>query len=128
MVETNLREEKGKEIALRNDLKRIDVDRYEVRSMNRKIAYDVVSTEQGWICTCPDHTFRKVVCKHIYAVEFSIKLRQAVKEKNSVTIEQLNQNLCVYCNSSNIVKHGIRHNKNYDLQRLSETIFIQSRI
>jgi len=44
-MKTNPREEKGKEIALRNDLKRVNVDRYEVSSMNHKIAYDVVSTE-----------------------------------------------------------------------------------
>lgn len=26
-----------------------------------------------WSCTCPDHVNRKQICKHIYAVEFSLK-------------------------------------------------------
>jgi hypothetical protein len=31
-----------------------------------------------WTCDCPDHTFRKVVCKHTRAVLFSKLLRSSV--------------------------------------------------
>jgi len=25
-----------------------------------------------WTCACPDHTTRHLICKHIYAVQFSL--------------------------------------------------------
>lgn len=117
----NIRELKGKEIALNShqQILRINDYTYHVKSQTTKREYDVISTEQGWICTCPDHTFRKICCKHIHAVEFSIKLRNEVRQKNQVIIEQLAYDKCPQCQSINIVKHGIRHNKSYDLQRYS---------
>ncbi|MGB7955321.1 MAG: hypothetical protein WCF23_15180 [Candidatus Nitrosopolaris sp.] len=48
-----------------------------------------------------------------------MKLREQVREKNRVIIEQQANDKCPQCQSINIVKHGIRHNKNYDLQRFS---------
>lgn len=115
----NKREEKGKEIALKSDLIRVSDHQYKVKSQTTKREYDVFSTESGWKCTCPDHTFRHICCKHVHAVEFSIKIRQEVRERNQVIIEQLSYDKCPQCKSFNIVKHGIRHNKNYDLQRYS---------
>lgn len=115
------REESGKEIALNpnQQILRINDYTYHVKSQTTKREYDVISTESGWICTCPDHTYRKICCKHIHAVEFSLKLRQQVREKNRVIIEQQANDKCPQCESVNIVKHGIRHNKKYDLQRFS---------
>ena len=115
------RQEKGKEIALNPHVQilRINDYTYHVKSQTTKREYDVISTEQGWMCTCPDHTYRKVCCKHIHAVEFSLKLRQQVREKNRVTIEQIDCSKCVACQSINIVKHGIRKNKSGDIQRFS---------
>jgi putative transposase len=115
------REESGKEIALNpnQQILRINDYTYHVKSQTTKREYDVISTESGWICTCPDHTYRKICCKHIHAVEFSLKLRQQVREKNQVIIEQQASDKCPQCQSINIVKHGIRHNKKYDLQRFS---------
>lgn len=117
----NPRQEKGKEIALNPNVQilRINDFTYHVKSQTTKREYDVIHTEQGWICTCPDHQFRKVCCKHIHAVEFSLKLRQQVREKNKLVIEQIDCSKCVECQSTNIVKHGIRHNKSGDIQRFS---------
>ncbi|MBI5146470.1 MAG: DDE-type integrase/transposase/recombinase [Thaumarchaeota archaeon] len=96
----------------------MDDNHYRVQSQttNQKW-YDVVSTESGWSCNCPDHTYRQVCCKHIHAVEFSVKLRKEVLEKTQTVIEQVSCNECPDCQGVNFVKHGIRHNKNYDLQR-----------
>lgn len=118
---TNNRQVKGQEIALNpnQQILRINDYTYHVKSQTTKREYDVISTEQGWICTCPDHSFRKVCCKHIHAVEFSLKLRQQVREKNKLVIEQIDCSKCVQCQSLNIVKHGIRHNKAGDIQRFS---------
>ena len=76
--------------------------------------YDVVGTEFGWSCSCPDHQFRKVCCKHIHAVEISLKIRKEVKKKH--VIETVDVSLCQFCGSDNVSKWGVRHNKNYDLQ------------
>ena len=113
------REESGKEIALNPNVQilRINDYTYHVKSQTTNREYDVISTEKGWICGCPDHTFRHICCKHIHAVEFSIRLREQVRKENAVTIEQLNVSVCTYCNSDKIVKHGVRHNDNYDIQR-----------
>lgn len=113
------REESGKAIALNPNVQilRINDFTYHVKSQTTKREYDVIHTESGWICTCPDHSFRKICCKHIHAVEFSIKLREQVRKKNELIIEELASDKCPKCQSNNIVKHGIRHNKKYDLQR-----------
>src|SRR5579864_1209472 len=86
---TNNRQDKGKEIALNpnQQILRINDYTYHVKSQTTKREYDVISTESGWICTCPDHTFRKICCKHIHAVEFSIRLREQVRKENAVTIQ-----------------------------------------
>ena len=57
---------------------------------------------------------RGVKCKHIFAVEISFALR---KEVEVARIEPLEINCCIFCNSSNIVKDGLRHNKRGDIQK-----------
>lgn len=83
--------------------------------------YDVTKPRMnktiGWVCTCPDWTYRQVKCKHIRAVEFSSAVREKVKR--SIVIEPLSPNVCPYCASSNLVRHGLRHNKYGDLQRFT---------
>lgn len=109
----------GKEIAEKPDqIKRIDDNFYQVRSqsLSKESWYDVIRTETGLVCDCPDFQWRKHKCKHVYACEFSLALRNYVK-KESVVIEQISYDKCPDCESTNFVKHGIRHNKNYDLQR-----------
>ncbi len=117
MIE-NKREEKGKEIAQKPDqIKRIDDNWYQVKaqSLSYDSWYDVVSTKTGLVCDCPDNQWRKVKCKHIFAVEFSRTIRKEIWKH--VTISPLSAQNCPKCNSDNIKKYGIRHNKNYDLQR-----------
>lgn len=56
-------------------------------------------------------------CKHIWAVEISVALRNEVGR--NVVIEPLSLSVCPYCNATSIVRHGLRHNKYGDLQRFS---------
>ena len=73
------RKESGKQIAERPDqIKRINENWYQVRaqSLSYESWYDVISTELGLVCVCPDHQWRKVKCKHIHAVEFSLQIRK----------------------------------------------------
>jgi len=105
---------RGKEIAEKNNqIKRIDESHYTVNSQSRNQTHEIISTEFGWTCSCEDHQFRGTQCKHIHAVEISLNIRAEVK-KHIINI--VNTNTCQFCNSDNISKWGIRHNKNYDLQ------------
>jgi transposase-like protein len=87
-----------------------------VRSQScEEIEYQLHKTEIGWTCSCPDSTFRKLQCKHAFAVLFSLELRKSVE--SSVSIEPLNVTQCIFCHSENIRKKSIRHNKAGDVRR-----------
>jgi putative transposase len=123
MVYTNsankfsLRMKKGQSIAkLNGQIKRIDEHSYRVKSQSSDNEYDVLNTELGFICSCGDHIYRGVKCKHIHAVEFSLELRKKV-ESSVVVIQPLDTLSCLFCNSKRFVKDAIRHNKHGDLQR-----------
>src|SRR5918995_5840886 len=115
MQEIKTRIEKGEELFKLNHINRINEHLYKVKSQSCNKFYDIISTELGWKCNCPDNTFRNVKCKHICAIEFSFKLRKEVQ--STVTIEQLNTLSCIFCESKNFVKDAIRHNKYGDVQR-----------
>jgi transposase-like protein len=117
MVEQSLevRAMKGKEIAEMDDqVRRLDDTTYKVRSQSGKAIYEVVSTESGWSCQCPDFRFRAIKCKHIWAVEFSFSLHREVEKR----VEPIaSAEVCLYCGSAHIKKMGLRHNLNGDIQR-----------
>src|SRR5689334_17580558 len=102
------REEKGKEIAQKQDqIKRIDDNWYQVKAQSLSFDswYDVVINEKGIVCDCPDNQWRKLKCKHVYAVEFSRTIRKEIWKH--VTISPLSAQNCPSCNSNNIKKYGI---------------------
>jgi putative transposase len=115
------RQERGQAIATRpNQVQRLDDDNYKVASQNGHGMYDVSRTKAfaiGWICDCPDFTYRQAKCKHIWACEISAAIRNEV-ERN-ILIEPLSPNVCPYCASTNLVRHGLRHNDYGDLQRFT---------
>src|SRR5437016_3184194 len=95
---------------------------YRVHSQSRDFfTYTVTPLENGWYCSCPDFVQREVsACKHIFAVQFSRKIRETVKterEKREIVIEQFNATACLSCGSPNLKKFGIRHNVSGDIQR-----------
>jgi len=59
-----------------------------------------------------------VKCKHIWAVEFSAKLREIVKPSVTV-IEPIDVHACICCKSKQLIKWGIRHNRYGDIQKFS---------
>ena len=67
---------------LRNTVKRINDTIYQVKSITKDETYRIVKTPQGWVCSCPDYTYRGVKCKHMYAVEFSLYGRKTHKVKD----------------------------------------------
>jgi transposase-like protein len=112
----NPRQIRGKAIyEADNQIKRLGSETYKVKSQNGNGEYDVIKTGSEWMCSCPDHTYRHVKCKHIWAVEFSQAIRKTVEPKRK--IQGLDLHSCRYCGSENLVKRGIRHNKYGDVQR-----------
>ena len=99
-----------------NQIHRIDNIEYEVKSQTwPDRAYAVFHTERGWICSCPDHMEVGHTCKHIHAVDISIRMRQAVQ--SGTTIEQVDITKCKFCGSPNIIRDCIRHFKKGDVQQ-----------
>lgn len=91
---------------------------YKVHSQRLDKEYEVLSTEAGWSCACPDFQFRGMKCKHIRAVELSFILRKIVAVPPLV-IQAVSVKDCPACQSENIVKHGVRHSASGDIQRWS---------
>jgi transposase-like protein len=110
-----LREKRGLEIAHKErQVTRINETTYKVHSQTKDCEYIVSLIDGQWACECPDHYFRGLKCKHIFSVEFSIALRNAVCQ---IRIEPItNLQICQICGSNNVVKDGVRHNKYGDIQ------------
>lgn len=104
-----------------NQIERIDDSNYRVKSQSSNEIYDILYSEllSGWLCSCPDHMYRGVQCKHIHSVIFSLDLRHNVEKEIVSTIRTVVLDKCIHCKSPYIVKHGLRHNKYGDIQRYS---------
>jgi putative transposase len=110
------RQEQGRIISQMNDaINRINDTCYTVNSQSGNGSfYNVNANELGWNCSCKDHLYRSVKCKHIYAVELSFAIRKQVE---ITKIEPVTNQCCIFCKSLNVVKYGIRHNRNQDIQK-----------
>jgi len=56
-----------------------------------------------------------VKCKHLWAMEISRAIREKVQSRT--VIEPINAQACPLCQSLNIAKHGVRHNKYGNIKR-----------
>ncbi len=99
------------------NVRRISQYEYRVRSQSGDWEYTVIQTETGWNCSCPDFAFRQDKCKHIFAVELSLEIRRRIE--NAKRIVPLDFQSCICCGSEDVIKHGIRKNKNAEIQRYS---------
>jgi transposase-like protein len=114
------REERGKAIAQKpNQIVRLDERFYEVNSQSGNGMYNVIKKKEssGWLCDCPDHVHRKVQCKHIWAVQFSLRIREQVQARVIEPITDIHA--CLFCKSESIIRWGLRHNKYGGIQRFS---------
>ncbi len=118
MSSTLTRTEKAYKITFQpGAIKRLDEHTYSVQSQSGNGSYTVISTEFGWKCSCPDHQYRHLTCKHIIAITYSIHLRREVQEVSKTVISEISTLACRFCKSEKIVKDAIRHNKYGDVQR-----------
>jgi len=91
---------------------------WDVRSQSKDAYYQVTrkfishgkENKYSWTCTCPDHQTRQLPCKHIYAVQFSLKIK--VDVETDIKAQKIQGDeigiLCPICKGQNVVKKGIR--------------------
>jgi len=53
----------------KGSIKKLDESNYVVNSQSGKGSYNVQLTESGFVCSCADHVYRGIKCKHIHAIE-----------------------------------------------------------
>lgn len=121
-------------VSIGSCIKRINKLHYKVKSQSKgeETWYDVIkqygsnlgSRQEGqWTCSCPDFLYRKIVCKHVYAVGFSKELRRRIVQQDAVlppiqppVISQCAE--CPKCRlSDNVVRDGKRQNKSGAIQK-----------
>jgi transposase-like protein len=116
----NMRSMKAMTIVGLNQVKRISQWIYKVKSQSTEFWYDVkyvYAPIRGWTCSCPDHIFRKVECKHIQAVYLSKELRHKIIANSYIDEAETSLELACKCGSKNFKKDGIRKNKACEIQR-----------
>ena len=127
---TNPRELKGLAILSQPDtVIQTDKNEWDVRSQSKDAYYHVVRAFQDrhaqqrgqatWTCTCPDHQTRNVICKHIHAVQLSLKIAGDVREHSTAAAiaEAEPKITCPVCKSERVIKWGIRKTEFGTVQR-----------
>ena len=72
------REQKGLEIAARFKVVKLGATWLVSSRSQDGVKYTVSPTADGGLqCACPDHTFRRRKCKHLWAVEFILERERA---------------------------------------------------
>ena len=102
-------------VTLGSCVKRINKLHYRVKSQSdNEKCYDLVKRyghnigghqEGEWTCTCPDFTYRHIVCKHVYAVGLSKELRKKIVSQDVVppiTLPVQHFNNCERCKSERL--------------------------
>lgn len=102
-------------LAKGNNVQPVDQSKFLVRSQSSPNKwYEVKWQRKQWICNCIDFAKRNKKCKHIYAVNYYLMLREL-----TVGIRNLDFGpICPKCNCcDSIVKSGFRYNRSGSVQR-----------
>ena len=84
----DLSESRGLEIAKAkvSQISRINSVTYKVHSQSSDREYAVYLSEDQWSCECHQYEIYGVKCKHIWAVEFSLKVEEQEQVKRNLVI------------------------------------------
>ena len=95
--------------------KPLSKDHFEILSSEGDKTYIVSKYAHKWQCTCPDHQFRHVSCKHIHAVTLWQKLTEKIQEEHekkiAVAQPELEEITCKFCGSGHIIRYGKANEK-----------------
>jgi transposase len=79
------REQKALEIAARNKLTPSDNNKYSVPSQSGRGCYTVEFDPAKPHCNCPDFEYRQLPCKHVLAVEITVRREQTISGDTTTT-------------------------------------------
>lgn len=101
-------------------------DKFEIPSQTNDNKYLVTLRDGRWHCTCPDHEYRRAVCKHIYAVNLWQKLSVKIHEdhKRKITESTCDTFGCKFCGSLRVIKYGKKNGKQNYLCKLCGRKFV----
>lgn len=112
------RRERGIIIANKGDqITKIHNGNYKIKSQSGNGEYDLKLDGISWRCSCPDSIIKHMKCKHIFALEYFLKVSQETTPKNTVILEPIIASNCLHCNSERLVKAGFRRNKYGNIQK-----------
>lgn len=96
-------------VAQHGQIRQVEAHTFKVKSQNGNGQY-VITNGKSWDCTCPDHTYRQVMCKHIFAVKFWITLKEKIEDSDVFHLhrELTEASTCRFCGSINIIRWGYR--------------------
>lgn len=119
MTTTNPRMIRGFSIvAQHGQIRQLEAHTFKVKSQSGNGQY-VITNGKAWDCSCPDHAYRKLMCKHIFAVKFWVSLKEQIDKADFFQLyrELSDASTCGFCGSVNIIKWGYRKNKNVKMPR-----------
>jgi len=112
------RSQRARDILRLGNPSQIDEFTYLVPASNPDYKYKVTHID-SWTCECPDFKERckdnGLYCKHIKAIQFFMKLKNKTEVDDLVT-DNIKEE-CIYCNSKEIIKRGVRTSKKGNQQR-----------
>jgi len=95
----------------------VDNDTWLIPSQSTDAKYKVTNTGVGYTCECQDFFKRRIDCKHINAVKLWLKMKEQIRQRETIPIEDEPTNRCVYCYSESIIKKDKRKTKIGEKQR-----------
>jgi transposase-like protein len=107
-------------LAQPNTIRQVNANTFEVRSQSNPQVEYVVTNGKELDCTCPDHAYRGVICKHIFSFQSLVSLKN--KPDASSIIEITKQVLEAptgwpECNSTAVKQRGVRKNQSGSVPR-----------
>ena len=93
MAGLDTRETRGKAIAEKGNVKKVNDISFKVKSQSGRGTYEVKATPNGMTCSCPDFVYRGGKCKHIQATRYYLDIEKdtpqgTVTEKVHLTYSQ----------------------------------------
>lgn len=116
------RKQRAKQILEKSEPQIIDENTFLVQSQNSERKYKVTFNDT-FTCECKDFKERGQghgrYCKHIQTILLYNKLKQVINQQEEVFVlnQEQNKQTCPHCDSTNLIKKGIRKNKLKQVQR-----------
>ena len=107
-------------LAQPNTIKQVNANTFRVRSQSNPQVEYVVTNGKELDCSCPDRTFRGVICKHLCAVRALLELRSKPDASSIVQVAKeilVAPTSCPICMSTTVKQRGVRKNLNGTIPR-----------